>query len=154
MHIKSKLGYAWAALGIPIMLVFFLGMGFWMKLLFIDPGVKYSERISGGEIETVEDHGSYVTQIHKPVFEGYFKDTRDGFIQVDWIAEKSFPKKVAEDVDYDKDGTVDFRLELNTVENRALLIPYTGTVKALSDENVMTLEKQRTVRVNLVKEDI
>lgn len=153
MRIKSKLGYTWAALGIPIMLTFMLGMDFWMNLLFIDSGLKYSEGISGGEVKTVKDHQGYVAQIHKPVFEGYFRDTNSGFIQIDWITKKSFPEKILEDVDYDGNGTNDFRLELNTEDNTALLIPYSSTVRALSDENVMVLENQRTVRVRLVKED-
>jgi hypothetical protein len=82
------------------------------------------------------------------------KDTKDGFIQLDWITKNTFPENISEDVDYDRDGAVDFSLELNTIKNTAQLIPYSDAVKALSDENVMALEKQRTVRVDLVKEDL
>lgn len=152
MSMKSKLGYTWAVMGIPIMLTFIMGMDFWMNVLFIDTGVTYSEGITGGEIKTVKDYGSYSTQIHEPVFEGLFKDTKNGFVQLDWISKETFPGRITEDVDYDEDGAIDFRLELNTAENTALLIPYNSTVEALSGEKVMVLEKQRTVRVNLVRE--
>jgi hypothetical protein len=79
---------------------------------------------------------------------------KKGFIQLDWITESSFPDYIAEDVDYDSDGAVDFRLELNTIKNTAVLIPYRSSVRALSDERVMSPENQRTVRINLVREDL
>ncbi|MDD3169076.1 MAG: hypothetical protein PHC91_06385 [Eubacteriales bacterium] len=153
MSMKSTLGYTWAVMGIPIMLVLIMGMDFWMNIFFIDSGVKYSERITGGEVKTVRDYGDYSAQIHEPVFEGLFKDTKSGFVQLDWISEKALPGRITEEVDYDGDGSVDFKLELNTAENTAQLFPYNSEVKALSGEKVMVLENQRTVRVNLEKED-
>lgn len=151
MAIKAKLSYIWAASGIPVMLVLIFGANFWMDLLFLKPGVVYSERISGGEVQAVADHQSYKTLIHKPVFEGFFGDTKDGFIQIDWKTENSFPDIITESVDYDNDGRKEFKLELDTVRNTIRLIPYISMVKDVSGEKVMVLENQRTVRINLSK---
>ena len=71
---KTIAGYVWAGLGVPILLAGFMGQDFLVQKLFVDPGLKISDRWSGGEIVQTIEHGTYQTAIHRPVFDGLFRE--------------------------------------------------------------------------------
>ena len=81
----SFLGYTWAAIALPMVLATFVGNNFWAAKLASSTGVTISPWFSGGEVARTIDHGTYQTQIHRPVFEGLFREKKKGFVQVDFV---------------------------------------------------------------------
>jgi hypothetical protein len=148
---RSILGYIWAAAALAMMLFLFGGSGFWQDILFTRPGVIVSPRFTGGEIQQTLTHPDYRTQIHEPVFDGYFGETKNGFVLIDWASESELPQIIDENIDYDNDGNTDFKIHLDTVANTIEMQAFSNKVKSVSDEKVMVLENRRTIRVHITK---
>ena len=133
---KSFLGYAWAALALPIVLGTFLGMPHWAKLLATSTGIKVSPRFSGGEIVHTNLHEVYETRIHRPVFDGLISERPQGFVQVDWMQrdhQAKLPLEIEETIDYDANGIPDFYAHIDT--RRAVI-----TIKPMA-ENILGLAR-------------
>src|SRR5208282_934270 len=76
--VRKFLGYSWAVLTIPLVLVLFFGLNSWAKLLAQSTGVRVSPWMTGGEIVRTLPHEGYETRIHRPVFDGLL-GARAGF---------------------------------------------------------------------------
>jgi hypothetical protein len=148
---RSILGYIWVAAALAMMLFLFGGSEFWQDILFTRPGVIVSPRFTGGEIQQTLTHPDYRTQIHQPVFDGYFGDSKNGFVLIDWVSDTGLPRNIDENIDYDNDGSPDFKVCLDTVANTVEMQALSNKVKDISDEKVMHLENRRTVRVYITK---
>ncbi len=148
--VRKVFGYAWAALPIPIVLVGFLGLGAWSKLLARSTGIQVSPRFTGGEVVKTLPHPGFETRIHRSVFDGLVGERPRGFVQVDWVAippTKVLPGRINEQVDYDDDGAVDFVIALDTKANQVRLKALQPDV--LGVQRVMVLNEGRVVRVEL-----
>ena len=149
--LKTVSGYIWASLGVPIILVTFIGMEFWQQKLITGLGLKVTARWTGGEIVQTIDHGQYQTFVHRPVFDGFFRENSKGFVQIDWKAAQGLPEIIDEKIDFDRDGNADFQVTLNTQTNKAMLTPFDARARSFSEEDVLVFENARTVRVVLKK---
>ena len=149
--LKTISGYIWASLGVPIILVTFIGMEFWQQKLVTEPGLKVSARWTGGEVMQTIDHQQYQTLIHRPVFDGFFWENSKGFVQIDWKSEQKLPELIDEKIDFDRDGKPDFQVTLNTQTNQPILSPFDARARSFSEEDVLVFENARTVRVVLKK---
>lgn len=147
--VLSILGYTWAVLCIFIVLATFFKNAYFGPALAAITGVKISPWYTGGEVKASVDHDGYRTLIHRPVFDGLFSDRKDGFVQIDWESAGALPPKVAEEIDYDGDGTADFLVRLDTISGAATLAPYNASV--ISVEGVYRLKKGWAMRVELTK---
>jgi hypothetical protein len=143
--VKKTFGYTVAFLMVPLVLATFMGMGFWSEKLVAVTGLSVTARYTGGEVVRKIGHGQYETRIHRPVFDGFLWDSKQGFVQIDWTAAQSLPARLEEDIDYDGDGTADFRIELSTQDNSAKLVPVNPHV--LSLEGTYNLKNGRAIRV-------
>jgi hypothetical protein len=150
-HAKSIPGYIWAAAAPIVMLGLIIGMGFWQDILFTKPGVTISANFAGGEIQNTIIHANYVTKIHKPVFDGFFGDNKNGFVLIDWVTETEFPQIISENIDYDNDGKDDFEIFLDTDAGTVKMQPLSTKVISISYEGVMVLKNQKTIRVYITK---
>ena len=146
-RIRAVAGYTIAFLMVPLVLATLMGMGFWSEKLVAVTGLSVTAWYTGGNVVRSIDHGWYETRIHRPVFDGFLWDSRQGFVQVDWTAARPLPARLNEEVDYDGDGTADFRVELNTQDNTAKVTAANPHVLAL--EGTYNLKNGRAVRVNL-----
>ena len=147
---RKILGYGWAVLAIPLVLVLFFGLDSWAKLLAQSTGIRVSPWMNGGEIVRTLSHGDYETRIHRPVFDGLLGPRARGFVQVDWVAvppTTALPVRTGEQIDYDHDGVMDFEVELDSKTNHAALKPLRPEV--LGCERVMLLKNGRVLRVDL-----
>jgi hypothetical protein len=82
--LKPVLGYTMAALSILIMLV---GVGAFRlggEAFISATGLKHSANWTGGEVTQTLGHGTYQTEIHRPVFDALIGEHNKGFIQVAW----------------------------------------------------------------------
>ena len=148
--VRKILGYSWAVLTIPLVLVLFFGLNSWAKLLAQSTGVRVSPWMTGGEIVRTLPHEGYETRIHRPVFDGLLGPRARGFVQVDWVAvppATTLPVRIGEQIDYDYNGVMDFEVELDSKANQAALKPLQPDV--LGCERVMLLKNGRVLRVDL-----
>jgi hypothetical protein len=147
-RLRTMLGYLWAFLALPIILATFIANDFWAAKLVAGTGLKVSPWFTGGEVRQTVNHEQYRTVIHQTVFDGVIWQRSKGFIQINWQpVQDDLPRIITEEIDYNRDGTKDFRIQLNTVNNQAVLIPYTRPVSALG--NYYDLGKEKAVRVVL-----
>ena len=147
--LKSVLGCTAAALGIPIMVVALAGFaGVDLGGPFIAAtGLATSANWTGGEVAQTIDHGTYRTEVHRPVFDALIGERKEGFIQVAWRPPDALPARIDEEIDTDADGRADFRIELETATRQASLTPYSPNVVEL--EGVYRLSETLAVRVKL-----
>jgi hypothetical protein len=145
--LKTFLGYAVAALGVPIILVTLMGMQFWTETFVSVTGVTISPWFTGDKVAHTVDHDGYHTDIHQPVFDALIGERRKGFVQIDWGPLHALPARVDEEIDVDGDGQADLRIEVDTESKQAILTPYAAWVLDLED--VYSLEDTLTVRVLL-----
>lgn len=146
--LRSVLGYVVAALSIPIMMAGVAGFGLPLGEAFISAtGLKHSANWSGGEVVQTLPHGTYQTEVHRPVFDALIGEHKEGFIQVAWRPADGLPARIDEEIDADADGQADFRVELDTSTQQATLTPYSPNVLEL--EGVYDLGETLAIRVAL-----
>ncbi|PKO22948.1 MAG: hypothetical protein CVU38_06725 [Chloroflexi bacterium HGW-Chloroflexi-1] len=145
--LKSFLGYLLAALGIPVILVTFMGASVWMKTFVSITGVTISPWYTGGEVAYTVRHDGYRTEIYTPVFQALIGERDEGFVQVAWTPKGLVPARIDEEIDYNGDGVMDFRVQWDTKTDQATITPYSAYVLGL--EGVYALEESHAVRVDL-----
>ncbi len=120
-NIRTIVAYGWAVLGVPLILATFMGMDTWARLLVNSTGLKVAPKFSGGEVVKAIDHDGYVTFLHEPSFDGLFGPCKRGFVQIDWkSADKPLPEILCESIDYDRNGSVDFTVEIQTQSSQLI----------------------------------
>lgn len=147
-YLTSITGYLWALLTLPIILTIFVMNGFLAEKFITITGLKISPWLTGGEVIRTIEHDRYQTLLHQPVFKGLVTERRKGFVQVDWRAvEGVLPEIINDEIDYDRDGTLDFQIQLNTVRNKAEIKALSSYVTGIG--GFYNLENERAVRVLL-----
>ncbi|MGB7539403.1 MAG: hypothetical protein WBM17_12765 [Anaerolineales bacterium] len=144
--IKSFLGYLGAGFAAPLILVTFIGMEGWVQTI-ADTGVRISPWITGDAPAYTLPHDGYQTVVHQPVFMGLLWETRDGFVQVDWTPREKAPAAIDEEIDYDRDGRADFRVQWNTQTGEITLTPLSENVLYL--EGKYELKESWAIRVRV-----
>lgn len=129
--IKSFLGYTYALICIPIILAGFIEMDFLGSTIVSATGVTINPRLSGGKVINTITHSEYNTLIHKSVFDGLFSERNDGFVQIDWTPLNSLPENIEEEIDYDGDGSNDFKIILDTKNCSGEIKAYNSYVMSL-----------------------
>jgi hypothetical protein len=147
-RIKAFLVYSWAALAGPLVLATCMGMPPLAGKLVAVTGLHVHPRYTGGEVARTIDHGSYQTLVHRPVFDGLIGQRNAGFVQIHWqTRDANLPESIDEQVDFDADGSNDFRIQLNTVTQEARIEPFDSRV--LSADEVIGVPDGWIIRVNL-----
>jgi len=148
--LKSVLGYSVAVLSIPIMmagLFAFIAPELVGTSFLSATGLKTSANWTGGEVVRTVEHGSYSTEIHRPVFDALIGERREGFVQVAWRPPETLPARIDEPIDADGDGQADFRVELDTAARQATVTPLSPDVLEL--DGVYNLDTTLAIRVKL-----
>lgn len=150
--LKSLLAHTWVLLATPIVLATFVGMDSWGALLVRASGVRISPWFVGGEVMRETEHPDYRTVLRQPVFDALIGQRSVGFTQVEWLPAPgaALPARIEESVDYDGDGVVDFRVDLDTAANRARIEALSPRVLGLG--RIYELENERVIRVRLRRE--
>ena len=149
--LRSFLGYSWALLSVPFVLLLLMSSQGIYQNTFEKRGLKVTDRISGGKVTKILQRENYSVHLHRPVFDGLFTETKSGFVQIDFISQTNLPSRIRENIDYDLDSEVDFFFSIDTQSNTYRLVPKTGGVKSLSQEGIYVLDKRRTIRVEIEK---
>ncbi len=149
-RIVKYLAYAWAFMAGPIVLVTFMGMEPLAPLLVYLAGLHVHPIYAGGEVIQTINHGDHLTFIHRPVFDGLVRERDAGFVQIRWQPkDANLPELIDEQIDFDQDGKMDLRMQLNTTTNTATLDPLDSRVT--SADKVIEAQNTRILRVNLRK---
>ena len=119
---RRALGYAWAGLALPIVLGVFFGMEPLSRALAGVTGLRISPLYTGGEEAFVVLHSDYKMVVHRPVFEGLFRDSSEGFVQVDWLPTGALPGFLEESVSVLGEGRGSFRVQLDARTGTAVLV--------------------------------
>jgi hypothetical protein len=147
-RLKSVLGYIGAALSMLIMLAGVASFGLPLGESFVSAtGLTHSANWSGGEVAQTAEHGTYRTEVHRPVFDALIGERKEGFVQVAWRPADALPARIDEEIDADADGQADFRIELETATQQATLTPYSPNVTEL--EGVYPIGETLAIRVTL-----
>jgi hypothetical protein len=145
--LRSLLVYLVALAFIPLVVVAFANLYPIARGLMGASGLTIAPHITGGPVATRVEHGAYVTSIHRPVFESLLGRPREGFVQVTWSRKADVPAVIDEEIDYDADGTADFRIRWDRAAGDIRLTPHRPEVGTLAGHYV--LAERYAVRVNL-----
>jgi hypothetical protein len=144
--IKTFFVYFLAALGVPLVLITFMGAGTWMNLLVSNTGLHISPLYTGGEVRYHSIQNGYQVAIHEPVFAALIGESKEGFVQVDF-GPKSTIGLIDAAIDYDNDGEPDFHVWWDTTTMDATLTAYSDLILGL--EGSYELNEGYAVRINL-----
>jgi hypothetical protein len=148
--IVTIIAYVIAAACIFVGIATFAGNRFFAEKLVEASGLRISPRFTGGEIVRVIGRNGCEVRIHRPVFDGLFSDRKDGFIQIDYIG-KGALSPLADQVDYDNDGTADFDFSYDPVTKAKTFLSHKK--EAVSLRTVAKVKDGYSVRVNLHRID-
>ena len=135
--IKFFIALVYLSITVTIAVILFMDIDDWGEKLIKRMNYKVIDKIHGGEIMDVIDNGKYITRIHRTVFNGIFKEQKKGFIQIDWFSNELLPEYISEKIDYNKDGIMDFKIDLNTEKNKAVLTKYNDKIINIMDKTSM-----------------
>jgi hypothetical protein len=148
--VRTIFAYSWAILGVPLILVIFMGMPTLAKMLVDNTDLKVAPKFSGGEIVRTIEHDGYSTIIHEPSFDGLFRPCKQGFVQIDWKATSgSLPETISESVDYNQDGSPDFSIKIRTQTNQFEFAAHNPAVLAAGDR-IIPIPNGKILRVHLL----
>ena len=145
--LRSLLVYLVAFAFIPLVVVSFANLYPFARGLMGASGLTIAPHITGGPVAARVEHGAYATSIHRPVFESLLGRPREGFVQVAWSRKADVPALLDEEIDYDADGTADFRIRWDRTAGDIRLTPHRPEVRSLAGH--YALADRYAVRVNL-----
>lgn len=131
--LKAFLGYFWAALAVPVILIMLLGSNAWVDLISAS-GLQVSPWFTGGEVAQTLTSTELKTEIHAPVFQALIGERKQGFVQVNWSPLKDPFTMIDEEIDYDSDGVADFGIVWNVQASDPVIIPYSPFVLGLDSD--------------------
>jgi hypothetical protein len=128
--VKIIAGISWAFLGLILIIILFPGLNSFSLSVSRLPFMKINPRYTGGEIAKQIISDNCTLDIRKPVFNGFLKDRKSGFVQLDWHG--NIPEVINDSIDYDNDGKNDLFILINRKEHKTVMDPLNTKVKKVS----------------------
>jgi hypothetical protein len=82
------------------------------------PFMKINPLFTGGDLNYVVEKDSLKITINKPVFEDLTGESAEGFVQIKFSVGKKLPPIIEQEIDCNKDAKADFKLKINTLQNK------------------------------------
>jgi hypothetical protein len=125
--IKIIAGITWAFICLILILILFPGLNSFSSSAARLPFMKINPNYSGGEVarEYITENCTIV--VHKPVFDGLFRERAKGFVQVDWKG--NLPEKFIDTIDYNSDSSPDFVIQIDRAISKTILNPLNTQVR-------------------------
>jgi hypothetical protein len=127
--VKIIAGISWAFLGLILIIILFPGLNSFSVSVSKLPFMKLNSRYTGGDIARQMITANCTLDIHKPVFNGFLKERRTGFVQLDWHG--NLPVTIKDSVDFDGDGKIDFNILINRKDPKTAIEPFNNMVKKI-----------------------
>jgi uncharacterized membrane protein YfhO len=125
--VKIIAGICWAFAGLILIIILFPGLNGFSVSVSKLPFMKLNPRYTGGEISSRIISESCSLDIRKPVFNGFLKDRKSGFVQLDWRG--NVPETINDTIDYNNDGISDFSVIINRKDSKTELASFNPLVK-------------------------
>jgi hypothetical protein len=143
--LKETAGIIWALIALLLIIILFPGLSGFSKSFARLPFMKINPNFSGGDMAFSNISPACTLVVHRPVFDGFLKERKEGFVQVDWRGD--IPEYISDTIDYDIDSKPDFIVNIDTRSNDAGI---TAIGKNVNKLNISTpVSYGWTVRVNL-----
>ena len=126
-RIKIIVGISWAFLGLILIIILFPGLNSYSVSVSKLPFMKLNPRYSGGEVAKRIVTDRCTLDIRRPVFNGFIKERKNGFVQMDWRG--NIPELINDSIDYDQDGIKDFKISVDRKNSKTVLNPFNSKVK-------------------------
>jgi hypothetical protein len=128
--VKIIAGIIWAILCLFLIIILFPGLNNFSTAASKLPFMKINPRYSGGEVADQIITPGCTLVIRKPVFNGLFKERKNGFVQLDWRG--NIPDEIKDTIDYDLDKIPDFGIAIDRINQKTSLYPMNSNVKDVS----------------------
>jgi hypothetical protein len=125
--IKIIVGISWAFLGLILIVILFPGLNSYSVSVSKLPFMKLNPKYSGGEVAKRIVADRCTLDIRRPVFNGFIKERKNGFVQMDWRG--NIPELINDSIDYDQDGIKDFKISVDRKNSKTVLNPFNSKVK-------------------------
>ena len=109
--IKIVAGIAWAFAALILILILFPGLNSFSASVSRLPFMKINPNYTGGEVARRYINDGCTLDVRKPVFDGFLRERKSGFIQLDWRGD--VPDNIIDTIDYDQDNNADFSININ-----------------------------------------
>lgn len=127
--VKIIAGICWAFLGLILIIILFPGLNGFSVSISKLPFMKLNPRYTGGEVASQMITESCTLDIRKPVFNGFLKERKSGFVQLDWRG--NIPEIIKDSIDYDHNGRKDFFILVDRKDSKTELQPFNNKVKSV-----------------------
>lgn len=127
--VKIIAGITWAIIGLIMIIILFPGLNGMAFSVSKLPFMKLNPRYTGGEVAYRMTAENCTIDVRKPVFNGFLKEKKSGFVQIDWRGK--LPEIIKDSIDYDRDGHVDFLLAIDRKADKTEINPLNKNVKQL-----------------------
>jgi hypothetical protein len=124
--IKIIAGVTWALAGLILILILFPGLNSFSSSAARLPFMKINPNYSGGEVAKQLFSSCCTLDIRRPVFDGLFKERKNGFVQIDWRG--NLPGRLIDTIDYDLNGIPDFFVQVDRNSSKTQLVPFNPLV--------------------------
>lgn len=123
--------YTWAFVCVLLIPITFMGNYQFATILSKLSFMKVSPVFTGGETARTIEKDSLKIIINKPVFEALIGKSSKGFVQIKFSGNNNLPKIINQEIDFNNDGTPDFKLYINTISNDTKLESINKNIRAL-----------------------
>jgi len=145
--IKIIAGITWAFICLILIIILFPGLNGFSASLAKLPFMKINPNYSGGEVARQIISAGCTLDIRQPVYDGLFRERKNGFVQIDWRG--NVPDEISDTIDYNLDGIPDFCIKVDRLKSKSEL---KSTNDKVTDISVSTPTSYGwTVRVDLKK---
>jgi hypothetical protein len=144
---KITAGIVWAFMCLILIIILFPGLNSFSSSASRLSFMRINPNYSGGEIAQKYITENCTVEVHKPVYDGLFKERKRGFVQVDWRG--NLPVTLIDTIDYNLDNSPDFILKIDRTNSETELNPMSPKVR---DVKISTpVSYGWAVRINLEK---
>jgi hypothetical protein len=128
--IKIIAGITWAFICMIMIIILFPGLNSFSASAARLPFMRINPNYTGGEIATHIIEPGCTLCIHRPVYDGLFRERNKGFVQVDWRG------KIADiqtdTIDYNSDNNPDFKITIDRLNSKTTLDAINNKVGTLA----------------------
>jgi hypothetical protein len=127
--VKIIAGISWAFLCLILIIILFPGLNGFSVSVSKLPFMKLNPRYTGGDIANQIITESCTLDIRRPVFNGFLKESKSGFVQLDWRG--NIPEVISDSIDYNDDRNKDFCISVERKNSKTVLDPFNDKVKSV-----------------------
>jgi len=141
--------YIWAVLCFLLIPVTFIQNDALARQLARLPFMKIHPKYSGGDERIAYINDGLHISVFEPVYSGMTGKGPDGFVQVKFAGTNEMPATINEAIDYDLNGSPDFKVSINTADGATTLDKLNNHVQSVQTST--RVKDYWLIRVNVVR---